>query len=171
MNDAEHPGHDQQPGDAEVIVEQGEWGEAEGPQKIETLGLGTCIGVATYDPYKKHGHMAHFQAPKTLEQRMVTEFLDSVTHSASATDNLRVWLRGGQLVPDPEMIIEARENREYLLDAIEAAGIQPSQIDIHWDTSDVTSTSISLDCSTGEFHDFSTEPDENRWPSDDSYDY
>ena len=35
-----------------------------GPDKLLTLGLGSCIGVTLYDKRKKQGGMAHIMLPK-----------------------------------------------------------------------------------------------------------
>lgn len=49
-----------------------------GPDKLLTLGLGSCIGVTLYDKKKKQGGMAHIMLPKNPNPDAPTpKFADS----------------------------------------------------------------------------------------------
>ncbi len=39
------------------------------PDMITTLGLGSCIGIALYDPVKKIGGLAHIMLPDSTQMR------------------------------------------------------------------------------------------------------
>lgn len=49
-----------------------------GPDKLLTLGLGSCIGITLYDKKKKQGGMAHIMLPKNPNPENPTpKFADS----------------------------------------------------------------------------------------------
>lgn len=51
-------------GDAEVIhVATGEYALAEHPQVLMTPALGSCVGVALWDAYRRRGGLAHVMLP------------------------------------------------------------------------------------------------------------
>ncbi|MBC7325215.1 MAG: chemotaxis protein CheD [Moorella sp. (in: Bacteria)] len=47
----------------EVKVGIAEWQVARAPWRLMTLGLGSCIGVAVYDPLTRLGGLAHIMLP------------------------------------------------------------------------------------------------------------
>ncbi len=47
----------------DIIVGMADFKIARGPAKLVTLGLGSCIGVAVYDPVSKVGGLAHIMLP------------------------------------------------------------------------------------------------------------
>lgn len=55
-------------GDAEVIyVATGEYALAEYPQVLMTPALGSCVGVAMWDPYHRRGGLAHVMLPSPAD--------------------------------------------------------------------------------------------------------
>jgi chemotaxis protein CheD len=46
-----------------VIIGMAEWGVVHAPEKISTLGLGSCVGVAMWDRITKTGGMVHIVLP------------------------------------------------------------------------------------------------------------
>ncbi|OOB80236.1 MAG: chemotaxis protein CheD [Epulopiscium sp. Nuni2H_MBin003] len=50
------------------------------PQKIATIGLGSCVGVTLYDPVTKIGGMVHIMLPSSIEiknSNNVAKFADT----------------------------------------------------------------------------------------------
>ncbi len=47
----------------DIIVGMADFKIARGPAKLVTLGLGSCIGIAIYDPVTKVGGLAHIMLP------------------------------------------------------------------------------------------------------------
>ena len=39
------------------------------PDMITTIGLGSCIGIALYDPVKKIGGLAHIMLPDSTQMK------------------------------------------------------------------------------------------------------
>lgn len=53
---------------SEVIkVGIAEWKVAREPKQIITLGLGSCVGIALFDPYTKIGGLAHIMLPDSSQ--------------------------------------------------------------------------------------------------------
>jgi chemotaxis protein CheD len=49
-----------------------------GPDKLLTLGLGSCIGITLYDKRKKKGGMAHIMLPKNPDpSKSIAKFADT----------------------------------------------------------------------------------------------
>ena len=61
-----------------IIVGIGELFATTSPTKLQALGLGSCVGVALYDPVTKVGGLAHVMMPESngssneLEENMDT---------------------------------------------------------------------------------------------------
>src|SRR3712207_9225933 len=51
----------------EVRIGIGDLNTAMPPQKLITVGLGSCIGIALYDPIKKIGGLAHIMLPDSTQ--------------------------------------------------------------------------------------------------------
>ncbi|KEI13060.1 chemotaxis protein CheD [Clostridium novyi B str. ATCC 27606] len=56
----------------EVRIGIGDLNIAMPPQKLITVGLGSCIGIAIYDPIKKIGGLAHIMLPDSTQFSNVT---------------------------------------------------------------------------------------------------
>lgn len=55
--------------DSDVVeVGIGELRIAEAPRRLMTAALGSCVGVALYDPYSKRGGLAHVMLPHMPEE-------------------------------------------------------------------------------------------------------
>ncbi len=50
---------------SEMIVGIGEFRVAKGNFVLKTIGLGSCVGLAIYDPLKKVGGLAHVVLPRS----------------------------------------------------------------------------------------------------------
>lgn len=51
----------------EIKVGIAEWKVAWEPSQIITLGLGSCVGIALYDPYIRIGGLAHIMLPDSKQ--------------------------------------------------------------------------------------------------------
>ncbi|QGP92866.1 Chemoreceptor glutamine deamidase CheD [Neomoorella glycerini] len=51
----------------EVKVGIAEWQVARGPWHLVTLGLGSCVGIALYDPTSQIGGLAHIMLPDSSQ--------------------------------------------------------------------------------------------------------
>jgi chemotaxis protein CheD len=118
---------------------------------LKTRGLGPCIGIATYDPETGIGHLAHIAIP-LFEQKSIDAFLQSVL--AGATDDLKIWVRGGQRDPNmAETFDMPQMGRDMITAQLAALGLPEGNTDIEWDKSGMgaQSTRMSLDTQTGTF--------------------
>lgn len=51
----------------EIKVGIADWKVDREPKQIITLGLGSCVGIALYDPYTKIGGLAHIMLPDSSQ--------------------------------------------------------------------------------------------------------
>ncbi len=51
-----------------IIVGTGDMRVAQGDVRLMTVGLGSCVGVAMYDPSKKVGGLLHFALPSPISE-------------------------------------------------------------------------------------------------------
>ncbi len=58
----------------EIIVGIGEYKVAHNPSVLKTLGLGSCVGVALYDPKKRIGGLAHVMLPGRSRKSKSTKY-------------------------------------------------------------------------------------------------
>lgn len=56
----------------EVRIGIGDLNTATPPQKLVTVGLGSCIGIAIYDSIKKIGGLAHIMLPDSTQFSKIT---------------------------------------------------------------------------------------------------
>jgi chemotaxis protein CheD len=55
-----------------INVGIGEFGVARDPQVLESVSLGSCVGIALYDPITKIGGLAHIMLPDSTVSKIVT---------------------------------------------------------------------------------------------------
>jgi chemotaxis protein CheD len=61
-----------------IIIGIGEYVVVEGPRKISTVGLGSCIGTVIYDEMKKISAMSHIMLPTRLNpQDKIGKYADT----------------------------------------------------------------------------------------------
>ncbi|CCO09187.1 chemotaxis protein CheD [Desulforamulus hydrothermalis] len=60
-------------GNAEIQVGIADYKVASSPQRLITLGLGSCVGVALYDPVTKIGGLLHIMLPDSSQFNNVTK--------------------------------------------------------------------------------------------------
>src|SRR4051812_33277702 len=80
-----------------------EFKAARNDAEIETLGLGTGVGIAVYNHQNKVGHLAHLVTPYSFPDTM-DAFMASVLSFAKSTSLLKVCLRGGHIITKPEEV-------------------------------------------------------------------
>ena len=51
----------------EIKVGIADWKVAREPMRMITLGLGSCVGIALWDPYEKIGGLAHIMLPDSRQ--------------------------------------------------------------------------------------------------------
>ncbi|MGB9792628.1 MAG: chemotaxis protein CheD [Thermacetogeniaceae bacterium] len=56
----------------EIKIGIGEWKVAHNPARLITIGLGSCVGVALYDPLNSIGGLAHVMLPDSSEFKDIT---------------------------------------------------------------------------------------------------
>lgn len=66
-----------------IVIGMADYAVTRSPEKLTTLGLGSCVGIALYDPVTKIGGMIHIMLP-TIENARFTDnrakFADSGIH-------------------------------------------------------------------------------------------
>lgn len=55
-----------------IIVGMADYAVTRSPEKLTTLGLGSCVGIALYDPVTKVGGLIHIMLP-TIENARFTD--------------------------------------------------------------------------------------------------
>jgi hypothetical protein len=131
-----------------IDVDMGSWSSASGRTVLRTVGLGPCIGVATFDPATGRGHLGHFMSG---DGPRFEEFMESVT-AVRNMRRVRAWARGGQIVPGiPEMKGYALESRRNVERALASSGIRRMNTDVAWTRNPDESTHMLLNCATGDF--------------------
>ncbi|MEJ2286671.1 MAG: chemotaxis protein CheD [Desulfobacterales bacterium] len=82
--------------------------DAKKPLILEAY-LGTCVGVACYDPVAGIGGMIHLLLPEPVSEKGVTQpekyattgfpmFLDALIEAGASVDNMKACIAGGALV-------------------------------------------------------------------------
>ncbi|HML25802.1 MAG TPA: chemotaxis protein CheD, partial [Methanomethylovorans sp.] len=54
-----------------IVVGMADYAVTRSPEKLTTLGLGSCVGIALYDPVTKIGGLLHIMLP-TIENARFT---------------------------------------------------------------------------------------------------
>ncbi|MEK3886952.1 chemotaxis protein CheD [Bacillus sp. FSL K6-3431] len=111
------------------------------PDKIRTLGLGSCVGVIIYDPNKKMAGMAHIMLPdssmaRDQEQLNIAKFADTaiqaltkelIIHGACRS-NLKAKISGGaqmfQFSTQNQQMRVGPRNVEAVIKELEKLNIQ-----------------------------------------------
>lgn len=88
-----------------IIVGIGELYTATAPTKLQALGLGSCVGVALYDPVSKVGGLAHIMMPDSngnpnelrgkYADTAVANLLNDMQLLAARKENIVAKLVGG----------------------------------------------------------------------------
>lgn len=90
----------------EIIVEVSSYHIAGNPTKLMCLGLGSCLGIALYEPKARLGGLAHAMLPKFKEGRNKTNLakyvdtsiylmVDDIIERGGKKNNLSAKLVGG----------------------------------------------------------------------------
>lgn len=90
----------------EIKIGIAEWAVARAPDKIITLGLGSCVGLTLFDPILKIGGMVHIMLPDSTQfqtadnkakyaDTAVQLLLDQITKCGSEPKKLQAKLAGG----------------------------------------------------------------------------
>jgi chemotaxis protein CheD len=145
----------------QVPVRIGEIRVARDASLLFTVGLGSCVAVALYDPASRIGGLAHPMLPQPGNGRQATsigryvnsavpELINSMVAAGAARERLRARLAGGASmfrdVLDGDGLRLGRRNVEAAHDALSLAGLAV-------DAEDVLGThgrSVFLRTNTGE---------------------
>lgn len=93
-------------GNAEIQVGIADYKVANSPQKLITLGLGSCVGVALYDSMSKVGGLLHIMLPDSTQFNNVTKpakfadtgiplMIEDIKRRGGNTTRLTAKLAGG----------------------------------------------------------------------------
>ncbi len=134
-----------------VEVPWGEWRQATSPTALFTTGIRECIAVATFDPIKRVGHMAHILANTPSQEDLLPTFVESIVDKCDGqTSRLEVCISGGRADEDSlRHFSAALGRRSAVVRTFTELGI-PDPWHIAWDE-EYLPQNLQLDCSTGDF--------------------
>ena len=93
------------------------------PDMITTLGLGSCIGIAVYDPVTKVGGRAHIMLPDSTQMRNnsnIAKFADTGIEELQEENEMEVSeVDFDEMVQDEEIQIMEEEEEAELLSMME----------------------------------------------------
>ncbi|CAG7841088.1 Chemoreceptor glutamine deamidase CheD [Clostridium haemolyticum] len=122
----------------EVRIGIGDLNTAMPPQKLITVGLGSCIGIAIYDPIKKIGGLAHIMLPDSTQFSNITNpmkfadlaipiLLSKMEKKGAIKRHLKAKIAGGASMfdfSDKSMIIDiGNRNSESVKKVLRKLGI------------------------------------------------
>jgi chemotaxis protein CheD len=128
-------------------------------QMLSTFALGSCIGLAVYDPQIRVGGMAHFMLPDSsidpergrrnpsmFADTAIPELLDAMAGLGAKRARLVAYAAGGARMMGDERIFNiGRRNCEALRRHVDAAGIELRRAVV----GGVVSRNLRLDIGTG----------------------
>ncbi len=133
------------------------------PDIITTLGLGSCIGIAVYDPVTKIGGLAHIMLPDSTQIRNnlnkakfadtgIEELIKRVTASGASKARLKAKIAGGAKMFEVSGLSDVgnigARNAEASKAKLRELGIPL----IAEDTGLNYGRTVELHCETGEFY-------------------
>jgi chemotaxis protein CheD len=128
-----------------VPVHIGEVKVADGSSVLFTVGLGSCVAIALYDPYEHIGGLAHAMLPHPDTGRKdapagrfattaVAELIQRMEERGASRGRLRARLAGGASmfrdILDREGLKLGRRNVDAARDALAAAGVSVEAEDV-----------------------------------------
>ena len=124
------------------------------PDAITTLGLGSCIGIAVYDPVTKIGGLAHIMLPDSTKIRNnsniakfadtgIEELIRKVTAAGASKARLVAKIAGGARMFEVSGLSEVGN--------IGAKNAEASKKKLKEDTGLNYGRTVVLDCNTGDF--------------------
>ncbi len=126
---------------SEIFLGAGELAFATGPAVVKTL-LGSCVGLALYDPERRLGGMCHFLLPEGPDYERSTRFgrvaikalISKFLFRGSDPRRLRAWMAGGAMILEPSAIFFVGERNIAIADEMLATvGISPLVRDVGGD--------------------------------------
>lgn len=145
MLDPEYDGED---GPKPITVDQLEgWKTASVGNKIETTGLGVCIGVIIYDPDSKQALVGHFADPR---EENLNGMLTEARGKFPKASQLKIYLGGSE--PDPTEAPEyptTKAKRKFVTDQLKSRGFTDEQITTRWQDQG-QATIMSIDTESGQ---------------------
>lgn len=133
------------------------------PDMITTLGLGSCIGIALYDPVTKIGGLAHIMLPDSTQIRNnsniakfadtgITELVKRMTEAGAVKGRLVAKIAGGAkmfaISGNSDLGRIGERNAEASKQQLKKLGIRL----LAEDTGLNYGRTVELYCDTGEFH-------------------
>lgn len=133
------------------------------PNTITTLGLGSCIGLALYDPVAKVGGMVHYMLPDSTQVRNngniakfadtgIDELLKRVLAAGASKQRLVAKIAGGARMFEVSGLSEVgnigARNAEAAKTILKQKGIRL----VAEDTGLNYGRTVELNCDTGEFY-------------------
>lgn len=138
---------------------------AHSPDQLYCLGLGSCVGVAVYDPIARVGGLLHVLLPAMYEftsagkirtkfaDTGITDLVDAVIKSGAARQRLKAKMAGGATMfsikgsPQNDVIAIGRRNVQSCRDTLKKLGIDL----IAQDTGGTKGRTVIFCVETGEF--------------------
>lgn len=128
---------------ADIRVEEQNAAFSRDGEILSTTGLGSCVGIAVYNPTTSEGFLGHF-FPSSVEQA-IEELPQELTG-----EDAQAWVAGASYTL-PGVPIEATKlTRAKVLDSLSRVGIVGAQVTAVWLDSSEYIGSIQLDTSNGE---------------------
>lgn len=133
------------------------------PDVITTLGLGSCIGIALYDPVTKIGGLAHIMLPDSTKIRNnsniakfadtgITELVNKMVRAGASKTRLVAKIAGGakmfEVAGTNTVGNIGQKNAEASRQKLKELGIRL----IAEDTGLNYGRTVELHCATGEYH-------------------
>ena len=147
-NQVMYPSHDNQERSYKDYIEVGmsEWKIARPGTLLLTEGLGPCIGLAIYNSKRKIAAMGHYPAASYTTNVIASNVRKFLTNSS--IEDIKVYIRGGYLFRDYNVIAD----REAMIDILQQAGLNESQIDILWTENPDDFAAMNIDPKDGKFN-------------------
>ena len=147
---------------ANIKVGMADLNVCKAPDAITTLGLGSCIGIAVYDPVTKIGGLAHIMLPDSTKIRNnsniakfadtgIEELIRKVTAAGASKARLVAKIAGGARMFEVSGLSEVgnigAKNAEASKKKLKELGIRI----VAEDTGLNYGRTVVLDCNTGDF--------------------
>lgn len=137
-----------------IDVDIDEWEKAQGDSILETRGLGPCIGIASYDPISRTGHLLHAANPDSSPD-LLDEFFDSIKETAHDPSQVVFYVRGGHAFQIDETEL-SEGSRQVTYERLREFGGMALFADVEWTENPEGVVDMRLDTLTGSFESEST---------------
>jgi hypothetical protein len=130
----------------------GKWGIGRASDVPYTRGIGTCIGIAVYDPATTIGYIAHVYSTEGSQRAVLKPLTDLIRLHSEEPPSLIGWVTGDSSEAnapkrlDPELLLRAK-----VLSRLDILGLSPENLHVDWNDDERLLVAMSLDCASGEY--------------------